>query len=265
MRRLTLLIVGLAALVAAPGGAAAAVQVATASTPARALFGDLIHATVTVRAAAVAEVQGGFAPYEVLGSRSTSSRSGGVVTTTVTFDLQCLEPECAPGPGVRRIAVAPSRVLVGSQVRTARFARVLVAPRATTRQVAHPERSFLHPTSPPAPGYRFDPTTLRRLLLAAAALLVLIAVALAWPLLRRRPAEVAGVTVDPVAHALALMRASRSRPAPDRRRALGLLSRTLRRRGQPEVAADAADLAWSEPEPRPDRMEQLAERVEESV
>jgi hypothetical protein len=63
---------------------------------------------------------------------------------------------------------------------------------------------------------------------------------------------------------LALVRAARSRPPPDRRRALGLLSRTLRRQGEAQVARDAADLAWSEPDPDADRMETLAERVEGS-
>ena len=36
---------------------------------------------------------------------------------TWRFDLQCLEPRCAPGPGARRVALAPSRVLhAGSRV-----------------------------------------------------------------------------------------------------------------------------------------------------
>ncbi len=248
----------------APPAGATAVQISTRTTPQRALFGDVIHATITVRASAVATVQAGFSPYEVMGSRSTSSRSGGVVTTTWTFALQCLQPQCAPGPGARRIALAPSRVLVGSRVLTARFSRAVVDTRATPAQVAHPERSFLHPTTPPAPTYRFAPDTMRRLLFAAAALLVLLAVGLLWPLLRRRSQSATVRQRDALAHALALVRAARSRPPPDRRRALGLLSRTLRRQGDAQVARDAADLAWSEPDPDADRMETLAERVEGS-
>jgi hypothetical protein len=251
------------ALGAAPSAGATALQVSTRTTPQRALFGDVIHATITVRASAAATVQAGFSPYEVLGSRSASSRSGGVVTTTWTFALQCLQPQCAPGPGARRIALAPSRVLVGTRVVTARFSRVVVDTRATPAQVAHPERSFLHPTTPPAPTYRFAPETVRRLLFAAAGLLVLLAAAVSWPLVRRRrPTSLQ--QRDSLAHALALVRAARSRPPPDRRRALGLLSRTLRRQGEAQVARDAADLAWSEPDPDADRMETLAERVEGS-
>jgi hypothetical protein len=249
---------------AAPAAGAAAVQISTRTTPQRALFGDVIHATVTVRASAVATVQAGFSPYEVLGSGSTSSRSGGVVTTTWTFALQCLQPQCAPGPGARRIALAPSRVLVGSRVMRARFSRVVVDARATPAQVAHPERSFLHPTTPPAPTYRFAPETMRRLLFAAAGLLVLLAAALLWPLVRRRSRPASPQQRDSLAHALALVRAARSRPPPDRRRALALLSRTLRRRGEAGVARDAAELAWSEPDPDADHMETLAERVEGS-
>jgi hypothetical protein len=253
-----------AALGAAPAAGAPALQVSTRTTPQRALFGDVIHATITVRASAVATVQGGFSPYAVLGSRSTSSRSGGVVTTTWTFALQCLQPQCAPGPGARRIALAPSRVLVGARVVTARFSRVVVDTRATAAQVAHPERSFLHPTTPPAPTYRFAPETMRRLLFAAAGLLVLLAAVLFWPLVRRRSRSTSLPERDSLAHALALVRAARSRPPPDRRRALGLLARTLRRQGEAQVARDAADLAWSEPDPDAGRMETLAERVEGS-
>lgn len=254
-----------ATLVAAPAAGAAGVRVSTTTSPARARFGDVIHARVTVRAASTAQVQPGFSPYEVLGSRSERSTRGGVVTTTWTFDLQCLEPECAPGKAARRIAVSPSRVLVGSQVVTARFARMVVVPRATAAQVAHPGRSFLHPTALPAPTYRVAPATVRRLLLAGALILVAIAALLLWPRLRRRPDGAHALEQDPLAHALALVRAARTRSPPDRRRALGLLSRALRRRGAPQVARCAADLAWSEPDPAADRMEQLADRVEESV
>jgi hypothetical protein len=251
------------ALAAAPVADAATVQVSTATTPLTAHFGDVIHATIRVRAASAAQVQAGFSPYEVLASRSTHSRAGGVVTTVWTFALQCLEPECAPGPGPRRIALAPSRVLVGSTVTSARFPRVVVATRATARQVAHPERFFLHPVAPPAATYRFSPDTMRGVLFSAAALLVLVALLLLWPLVRPRRAPSPAHQADALARALELVRAARSRPTPDRRRALGLLSRVLRRRGDAPIARVAADLAWSEPDPDAERMRELADRIEE--
>jgi hypothetical protein len=255
----------LGALGAVPAASAAGVQISTSTTPRAARFGDVIQATISVRAPAAAQVQPGFSPYQVLRSRSASSRVGGVVTTISTFDLQCLDPQCAPGPGARRVALGPSRVLVGSKVMTARFARVVVDPRTTARQVAHPERSFLHPTIPARPTYRFSPTVLRIGLLGAAVLLVVLAAALLWPLLRPRRSRADQQQLDALARALALVRAARSRPPPDRRRALGLLSRILRRRGDAPVARAVADLAWSEPEPDSERMRQLADRVERSA
>jgi hypothetical protein len=56
--------------------------------------------------------------------------------------------------------------------------------------------------------------------------------------------------------------AARTRPPADRRRALGLLARVLRRLGAPATGQAAADLAWSEPEPDPSRMSQLLDRIE---
>jgi hypothetical protein len=245
----------------APGALAARPQVTTSVTPSPSLFGDVLHATLTVRGAAIATVQAGFAPYQVLRSSSTHAAHGGVVVTTWRFDLQCLEANCAPGPGPRNVSLSASRVRVGSSVVSVRFPAVRVETRATKQQVASPERSFLHPTSPPAPTYRHSPTALRRLLFGAAVLLVLLAAALLVPRRRRRPAPTTGA-LDPLGRALALVRASLSRPAPDRRRALGLLARTLRRRGDTAIAESAGDLAWSEPEPDPERIARLADGIE---
>jgi hypothetical protein len=250
-----------AALVA-PGVAAADVRVSTSVTPRPARFGDIVHATMTVRARSAAMVQGGFSPFEVLRASSTSTRDGGVVVTTWHFDLQCLEAQCAPGPGQRSVSLSSSRVRVGTQSVAVRFPAVLVEPRATQKQVGDPTRYFLHPTTPAAATYRFAPTTARRVLVAAAAVLVLLAVALLAPLGRRRRRRAPAVQVDPLERALALVRAARTRPPPDRRRALGLLSRTLRSRGERTVGQTAADLAWSEPEPEPARMTKLVERIE---
>ena len=212
---------------------------------------------MTVRAGSAATVQEGFAPFEVLRASSTSTRDGGVVVTTWRFDLQCLEAQCTPGPGKRSISLGSSRVRVGSQSVVARFPAVLVEPRATQKQVADPDRYFLHPTTPPPATFRFAPSTVRRALVAAAAVLVLLAAALLAPFVRRSRARAPAAQVDPLERALALVRTARTRPPPDRRRALGLLSRTLRSRGERTDGQTAADLAWSEPEPEPARMTQL--------
>ena len=261
MRAAVLAALAGAALVV-PGAAAADVQVSTSVTPRPARFGDIVHATMTVRAGSAATVQEGFAPFEVLRASSTSTRDGGVVVTTWRFDLQCLEAQCTPGPGKRSISLGSSRVRIGSQSVVARFPAVLVEPRATQKQVADPDRYFLHPTTPPPATFRFAPSTVRRALVAAAVVLVLLAAALLAPFVRRSRARAPAAQVDPLERALALVRTARTRPPPDRRRALGLLSRTLRSRGERTDGQTAADLAWSEPEPEPARMTQLVERIE---
>lgn len=261
--RIIALVLVLGAIVAPPAPAAG-VSVRTSVSPRPTLFGDIIHATVSVSAPAVATVDGGFAPFRVVSSSSSHSDRSGRVVTIWRFDLQCLEAVCAPGPGRRTVRLASARVRAGSSVVVARLPSVVVAPRASAKQVADPEASFLHPTTPVAPTYRFSPTATRRVLFAAAALLVLLAAALLVPLTRPRRHSAAGAELDPLDRALALVLASRTRPVPDRRRALGLLSRTLRRKDRPSVARAASDLAWSEPEPESGRITELAERVEAS-
>jgi hypothetical protein len=244
--------------VAAVPAAAADVRVTTSISPRPAHFGDIVHATLTVRTAAEVTVQEGFAPFQVVGESAT--RKGDVHTWR--FELQCLEARCAPGPDARSVTPAPARVHAGSAVVVARFPAVRVEPRVSEAQVAHPERSFLHPTTAPPPSFRFDPGTVQKVLLAGAAALALIALALILPLVRPRRADAPAAVGDSLERALALVRAALARPPADRRRALGLLARVLRRNGAASTGQVAADLAWSEPEPDPARMTQLLELVE---
>ncbi len=262
-RRIGALVLVLGAIVAPPASAAP-VSVRTAISPRPTRLGDIIYATVTVSAPAVATVDGGFAPFRVVSSATSHVQRRGVVVSTWRFGLQCLEAEGSPGSGPRAVRLASARVRAGSSTVVARLPAVVVAPRASAKQVADPAASFLHPTAPVAPTYRFAPTTTRTVLFAAAALLGLVAAALLVPLAlpRRRAATV--VEVDPLDRALALVLASRTRTVPDRRRALGLLSRTLRRGEGSRVARAASDLAWSEPEPESDRITELADRVQGS-
>jgi uncharacterized membrane protein len=262
-RRITALVLVLGAIVA-PTASAAAVSVRTSISPHPTRFGDIIHATVSISAPAVATVDGGFAPFSVVGSSSSHTQRRGSVATTWRFDLQCLEAACAPGPGRRTVRLASARVRAGSSVTVARLPSVVVTPRVSARQVASPEASFLHPTAPVAPTYRFAPTTTRTVLFVAAALLVLIAAGLLVPLARPRRRSAPVVELDPLERALALVLESRTRPVPDRRRALGLLARTLSRRKRSKVARAASDLAWSEPEPESERITKLADRVKGS-
>jgi hypothetical protein len=261
--RVTIVALVLGAIVA-PAASAASVSVRTSISPRPTLFGDVIHATVTVTAPVVATVDGGFAPFRVVRSSSSHIQGRAGVVTTWHLLLQCLEAACAPGPGRRTVPLASARVRAGASVLVARLPSVVVAPRVSARQVADPEASFLHPTAPLPPTYRFSPGTIRTVLFAAAALLVLGAAALLVPLARTRPRLPGEVELDPLDRALALVLASRTRAVPDRRRALGLLARALRRRGRPSEARAASDLAWSKPEPQSDRIMDLADRVQGS-
>jgi hypothetical protein len=251
--------------VLAPGASADALIANSRITPHPARFGDVVHATVEVDGPAAATLAGGFAPFRVLRSSVTHATSASGVVTTWRFDLQCLDAVCAPGPGNRVVKLASARVRAGSLVGDVSIPNVVVAPRATAKQVASPEAAFRHPTAPVGPSYRFAPDTTRRVLFAGAALLVLVAAALLLPLVLRRRRTRAEHELDPLARALALVRASRTRPVPDRRRALGLLARTLRRRDRPAAARTSADLAWSEPEPEPERIGELADQVEQGA
>jgi hypothetical protein len=263
MRNLAPLAGAVAALaLLVPAAQAAEPHVTTTISPRPALFGDVIHAAITVRGDGRATIQDGFSPFQVLREASSTTRTQGLVVTRWDFDLQCLEARCAPGPGSREVAIAASRVRVGSHTIEARFQPIRIDPRATQAQVADPERSFRQPIDPPAPGFRFAPATVRRMLAAAAALLALVALALTVPLVRPRRREADPERVDSLAHALALVAAARSRSPSDRRRALGLLARILRMRGAAEESQAAADLAWSEPDPVPAGMDLLVERIE---
>ena len=263
MRRALAACVLLVAGIVAPSAEAGSISVSTAVSPRVSRLGDVVQVTVTVRAAQAATVEGGFAPFRVLRSSSTHGHQGVRATSTWRFELQCLEAVCAPGPGTRTVRVAPVQVRAGSASVDVRMPSIVVAPRATARQVASPEGAFLHPTTPVPPTYRFAPGRTRAILFAAAGLLVLIAIAVLVPLARPARRTAPESEADALARALELVRAARARPVPDRRRALGLLARILRRRGRPATAQASADLAWSEPDPDPERITRLADKVEE--
>jgi hypothetical protein len=190
-------------------------------------FGQLVTARVSGGQAP------GFAPFVVRSQHGS------------TYLLQCLDPVCVPGPAARRIRI-------GS-------ATALIVPSTTESQVAHPLRSFRRQTAVPPPSYRIRPVLLRALLFGLAAALGTAAVLLVYPVVRRLiPAPVDRRT--PRQRALDLVRASLGRGGEDRRRALDMLGRAL---AEDTHARDALDLAWSEPEPEPDRVLELVQAVED--
>jgi len=203
--------------------AAAAVVVLT---PGPIHFGDLVR--VEVHGAAPS-----FVPFAVREHHGS------------TYVLQCLDPACLPGPRARTVRVAGTPIVI--------------APRATDQQVGRPLRSFHRQTTLPPPSTSIRPGLLEALLLAAAVLLVAAAVVVALPFLRRLIPEPRDDRT-PLQRALDLVRASERREPAERRRALDVLARAL---GADPRARSALDLAWSEPEPQPARLESLVEEVEQ--
>jgi hypothetical protein len=113
--------------------------------------------------------------------------------------------------------------------------------------------------------WRIAPGTLELLLEILAVVLAVAAVGLAaWQATVVHAARSTAAQRTALERALAFVRDAESRPPADRRRAVGLLARVLRRRdGQLAGAAD--DLAWSEPAPAPDDLAELADKVGREV
>jgi hypothetical protein len=118
-------------------------------------------------------------------------------------------------------------------------------------------------TGVPSPTYRVGPTTLALLLDVVGGLAIACSVGLlVW--FGAREFSARRTPVDrrtPLARALALVRQAQHREAPDRRRAVGLLARTLPQ-DDGGLSGRAAEVAWSKPQPSPTNLEELAEVVE---
>jgi hypothetical protein len=205
--------------------AAVAAAVVLGLTPTSIGFGDLV--TATVRGGGVPD----FAPFAVRGHHGS------------TYQLQCLDPACVPGPEVRVVSVQhrPVRIL----------------PRATQAEIQQPLRSFRRETAVRPTSYRVSPALLRPLLFAGAALLLLLALVLAAPVLRRLVPERRDERT-PLERALDFVRDSLRRDGADRRRALDLLGRALENDPRSQ---EAFDLAWSRSDPDPAQAERLTERL----
>jgi hypothetical protein len=99
---------------------------------------------------------------------------------------------------------------------------------------------------------------------AAATALLAGALALgAWAVRRERRDVKETTRVLSFDEAVRLLRESQGRPAPDRRRAADFAGRAGAWRGEGAIAADAARIAWSPPDPDPEDVGALAERLEQ--
>jgi hypothetical protein len=240
-------------------------------------FGDELTARVVVlldrdavRVGSL-RINNGFAPLTQLGAeRTTRTRRGRLAVVSASVPAACLAEACAADAGETPIALPPVTVQVtsmrGGTLRgTARWPTLHVTSRVGAADLAAAKPPFRGDTLPPAPTYRIAPNTLALVLDVLAALLAAAGVGLAtWnglALARRRRAPPAA---DELELALRRTREAEARPAPERRRALGLLARLLDARDR-RLAGAASELAWSEPTPEPEALSTLVTQVERTV
>jgi hypothetical protein len=231
-------------------------------------FADPVTATVTVSAPrdASIHVDPGLAPLTQLGrTQVTRIEHGDRQIATYTTRAGCLDDSCVARRGSKRVVPRAAVVSIDGSTSDARWPALVVEPRVAPADVAKLRPPLRSDATPPAITYRESPDRLASVLDVVAALLaaagVLLAGATTASLYRRRhePQPLTGLE-----RALALARDAEDRPAPDRRRALGLLSDVLESRDR-QLADEAEGLAWSAPSPTPGALSELVAEVEEKV
>ena len=293
--RLTVARAGAAALVVALGAAgegAARAQaplppspppgplvVQTALQPNPTFFGDLLVAEVTVDfdarsiAARSIVVSPDFAPYLTVGaSQVGTSRVGDEATAVYRYTLQCTNDGCLPAGSVRQVRFPPvivSAALAGGRVRTTEpWPALVVATRLSKAELAGATPSFRSASTMPPPDYTVSPDLVAALLVGLGVLLALAAFALLGVELlgarrdrRRRSAR----ALSPLEAAIAYTRQAADRADPtDRRKAIGLLARTLAAEGHDSLAASTTSVAWSDMPPSPASARTLADEAEQT-
>ncbi len=249
----------------------APLEVATSLDPTFIQFGDRVTARVVVALdtrlvrTQTLRLIDDLAPLTQLGpARTSRSTQGSLELVTVAFPVACLTAPCVASSGQARVGLPLVRASVlarGGRTAhvVARWPALLVRGRVTASDLAPRSPPFQADTAPPGATYRVAPATLATLLDVLAALCALSAIGLAGRevhmRLRRRVSQPGGLE-----RALRLTRQAERRPAPDRRRALALLSRAL---GTDVRSGAARRLAWSEPAPEPHELEELVSEIEQ--
>jgi hypothetical protein len=252
---------------AAAPSTAAAVSISASAEPAHPLFGDTFSYVVRVTtpaggadAARIAEDVGPFT--RLVPARVTRTVSNGVATITVTETLACLSARCLPAKPGGTVALPEARVRAGGASAAAAPVAVSVGSRVTPAEVQARNPAFHRPATLPAATTRVDPTVVAAALVVLGGALLAIGLVLILAPLRRRGELRSRAAVDPVARAARLLRESATRDATDRRRAAALAARMA---GEQSLAADAAAVAWSRPEPAPPDATTLADRLEHAA
>jgi hypothetical protein len=227
--------------------------------PARVGLGDPFTLTVDAavpHSAGTVQLLASPGPFEQVAAPRVS-HAGGHVRLVET--LLCVDRDCAPDATPRRVALPAPRATIGGTTVTGAGPVVTVVPRVPAAAVSASRAQFRQPTAIPASTAPFGLAAGVSIVLA-----VLLAAAAAWLVAaprRKRPAAAGPLDAIALPLALRLLRESARRGAPDRRRAVDLVSRLA----PAESAEDATRLAWAPPEPQPPEVERLADRIEQGA
>jgi hypothetical protein len=242
-------------------------------TPPLAGFGDRLLARVAVLVdprtvdARRVHLNLNLAPLTPL-ARLHARRSADAIV--VELPVSCLAVACTSSSGAQTLVLPAVQVEAprrggGTITAEARWPLLEVRGRVLSSEVdVRRAPHFRANLSLPAVRYRTSPAMLAGLLDALAVLLALGGVALAAREAVARLRRPRLVQTDELARALALARESGSRPAPDRRRALGLVARLLGDREEP-LSTPVSELAWSKAQPSRDKVAELVEQVSREV
>jgi hypothetical protein len=263
-------LLAVAALVHAGG-----IGVQTSLAPRPVLFGDDVtaHVDVLVDTRRVdprsVRVTDGFGAWrQAAPERTTTTVAGGTAKRSFRFTLSCLDSTCLPH--VTRFApvTVTARLRDGRTITVRRrWPALTVVGRVAASAAAAAKPPFRAQTALPAPSFDASPTPLALWLDVLAGLLAAAGAAVvAAELVRRRRLLAAGADErPPLVRALALVREAERRAPADRRKAAGLLARTLAQEGGDGLADRAARVAWSSEQPSPERLDRLADDVEKEI
>jgi hypothetical protein len=255
--------------------AAPPLKVRTAIDPTWPSFGDVISARVDVVVdrgkvdPRSIRIDAPFGRWKQEGDARTSASSVGTrVLRSWHFTLSCFELVCLPGSTPIAVHLPAGKVTARSVRGPMVTARVVWPGLSVTTRVppsVADATPFEQDITLPTPTYRVNPTWLAFGLDALAALLAVLGIGLVAAELARRRARRRAVDVgSPLERALAYVREAKLRRSEDRRRAMGLLARTL---GRDSDGLDvvASQVAWSAVDPSPERLEEVSRRVTAGV
>lgn len=259
----TLALVAMLALAAAGASGAEPMPfvVSAGFSPASIHYGDPVTAVVEVRFdpkrldRSSISAAPSFTPFVLVAKPVVEDARPGLLR--IRYSLLCVTEGCLPAHASKLIRLKPFRVTAGGRSASTSWQPLRVVSRLRPSDLRG-EAPFRSPAAPPPPRYRVGPGALATGLIVAAVLCALAAIGLAAAALRRRRRRPVTRRVSPLELAIAYVRDATGRPAPDRRRALELLSEAV----DDDLAADAADAAWSRIPPTPTGAGALADRAE---